>query len=269
MTPSTAPPLAVELRPLAWDTDFFGARMGVIARRDQQEGGATAANLEEDLAETVARAGAEGYAHVIFRAGAEDNAAIWAAQRAGMRLVDVGVDSTVDLARVDAPAPAAGAELRAVAVGLRPAGPGDLPALQDLGAGSFTLSRVSADPFFTPQQVQAFHRQWVANLVGGLAAAVLVREVEGRVAGFVSCSRSGDEGRIPLIATDAAFRRRGVGQSLVAGALRWFAQDGARLALVKTQAHNYPALALYQQAGFRITRTELTFSAAPGGLSRP
>jgi ribosomal protein S18 acetylase RimI-like enzyme len=262
MTPSTAPPLAVEVRPLAWDTDFFGARMGVISRR---EGSASAGHLERDLAEAVAQAGAEGYAHVIFRTGAEDSAAIWAAQRAGMRLVDVGVDSAIDLHRIDLPAlptPAAGADLRAVRED-------DLPTLQDLAAGSFTLSRFSADPFFTPQQVRDFHRQWVANLVGGLAAAVLVREVEGRIAGFVSCSRAGEEGRIPLIATDAAFRRRGVGQSLVAGALRWFVRDGARLALVKTQAHNYPALALYQQVGFRITKTELTFSAAPRGLGRP
>jgi ribosomal protein S18 acetylase RimI-like enzyme len=71
---------------------------------------------------------------------------------------------------------------------------------------------------------------------------------------------SGDEGRIPLIATQAGYRRRGVGQGLVSAALRWFAEAGARVAHVKTQSVNYPALALYHRAGFAVNKSELTFS---------
>jgi hypothetical protein len=40
-------------------------------------------------------------------------------------------------------------------------------------------------------------------------------------------------------------------------------------ARVKTQAHNYQALALYHRAGFAVSQTELTFSTAPSPLIRP
>jgi mycothiol synthase len=87
-----------------------------------------------------------------------------------------------------------------------------------------------------------------------------VAERGGEVIGFVSCALSGDEGRIPLIACGEGQRGRGLGRALVASALRWFAANGARVAHVKTQAVNYPALALYHRSGFNVSKTELTFS---------
>jgi ribosomal protein S18 acetylase RimI-like enzyme len=260
---STPPrPRLVAVRLLDWDTAFFSARMGVIDRDHSAvvAGSAPdrehlAAELARDLADLLVDARAEGFAHLIFRAPADDLAAAWAAERAGLRLVDVGIDSAIPLGR----ATAALSEPD-TAVTIRPAHSADVAALQELAAEAFVLSRFSADPFFSPVQVKAFHRQWVANLCAGLAQAVLVCEVDRAVAGFVSCALRGDEGRIPLIATDSRHRRRGAGGALVAAALRWFADAGARIVYVKTQAHNYPALALYGRAGFTAANTELTFS---------
>ncbi|MGH2350965.1 MAG: GNAT family N-acetyltransferase [Chloroflexota bacterium] len=268
---TASPPSAARwtaLRRLDWDTAFFGATMGAIVRVGEPDAASPqeqAEALERDLATALADARAGGYAHVIFRASADDLPAVWAAEDAGLRLVDVGVDSTIRLDRTAVPQPAGGSAPLAI----RAATDNDVPALRDLAGSAFVLSRFSADPFFSPEQVMAFHRQWVANLCQGLADAVLVCEVEGRLAGFVSCARTGDEGRIPLIATDARFRRRGIGRTLVDAALLWFATAGAGVAHVKTQAHNYPALALYHRAGFTVSKTELTFSAALGAATRP
>jgi hypothetical protein len=44
--------------------------------------------------------------------------------------------------------------------------------------------------------------------------------------------------------------------------LRWFLDNGCRVAHVKTQSHNYAALALYHRSGFNVSKTELTFSIA-------
>lgn len=247
------------LRRLDWDTEFFGALMGVLALTDAWPTAgdpvARAAALAEEVRVAVAEAAGAGYAHLILRVPAEDLAATWGAAQAGLRLVDIGVDSTFRFER--------GPGLAAREPAVRPARAADLPALQAIAADSFVFSRFVADPFFSPEQVRAFHRQWITNLCAGLADVVLVFEAEGEVGGFVSCALAGDEGRIPLIATHARLRRAGVGRALVTAALHWFAASGARAVHVKTQAQNYPALALYHRLGFTISQTELTFSVMP------
>jgi dTDP-4-amino-4,6-dideoxy-D-galactose acyltransferase len=170
-------------------------------------------------------------------------------------LVDVGIDSTFRFGKV--PLPTSVASLT-----IRKARDEDVPALRELAADAFVLSRFATDPFFSDESVSAFYRQWVTNLYDGLAQAVLVCEVEGESVGFVSCAMTEDEGRIPLIATRASARGRGIGRGLVSEALRWFESAGASMAHVKTQSANYAALALYHRAGFTISRTELTFSTA-------
>ncbi|HEY3062091.1 MAG TPA: GNAT family N-acetyltransferase, partial [Chloroflexota bacterium] len=132
--------------------------------------------------------------------------------------------------------------------------------LQDLAATAFVRSRFVTDPFFDAEANVKLHREWVKNLFGGLAQAIFVCEINGQPAGFVSNSVTAKEARIPLIATNAAFRRQGVGRALVAKALSWSAEQQVPYAHVKTQAHNYPALALYHRAGYVVSKTELTFS---------
>lgn len=249
----------VVLRRLDWDTEFFGVPMGVLVPTEAWSVGdaplARAAALAAHLRAALAEAARAGYAHVIFRVPAEDLAAAWGATQAGLRLVDIGVDSTFLLER----APALPAPHPAV----RSARPDDLPALQAIAADSFVYSRFAADPFFTAEQVRAFHRQWITNLCAGLADTVLVSEAAGEAVGFVSCACADGEGRIPLIATHARLRRAGVGRALVTAALHWFAGAGVRAVHVKTQAQNYPALALYHRLGFTVSKTDLTFSVMP------
>ncbi len=247
---------ALELRLLAWDTAFFGAKLGVLkhvgaaARRE----GSRDDSLERDLRLALRHAREDGYAHVIFRISSAELRSAWAAQRAGMLLVDVALDSTFSFDQV-VPANPLGATLR-------PARGEDVESLCVLAESAFSLSRFAADPFFRAHQVRAFYREWVANLCAGDADVVLVAEDGDAPGGFVSCTMTDGEGRIPLIATRADRRRRGVGRALVQAALRWFAGERARLAHVKTQAANYPALALYQSSGFTVSSAELTYSIA-------
>lgn len=248
-----------ELRPLAWDTDFFGATMGAIALVGEGSNAPPAEQAERlrgDLSALLEQARALGYAHLIFRAPADDTSSIWAAEGAGLRLVDVGIDSTFVCERTALP--------QSPPAVIRPVREDDLPALRELAAVAFVFSRFATDPFFTAEQVADFHREWITNLCRGLAQAVLVCEAEGGPAGFVSCAMTHDEGRIPLIATDGSHRYAGLGRALVGAALHWFVAAGARVVHVKTQAHNYPALGLYHRSGFVVSKAELTFSVALG-----
>jgi ribosomal protein S18 acetylase RimI-like enzyme len=244
---ATDMPRVLEVHSLDFDTRLFGAKLGTLVRAGDTPPAAA------ELGAALAAARDDGYAHLIFRTGAEDAAAIWAAEAAGMRLVDIGVDSTFDLRRTPLPS-------QPERPLVREARPEDLAPLQDLAAVAFIRSRFVVDPFFSAEANELLHRTWVKNLFGGLAQAIFVAEIDGQVAGFVSNSLHGDETRIPLIATNAQFRRAGIGRALIARALNWSAEQGAAHAHVKTQAHNYPALALYHRAGYVISKTELTFS---------
>jgi ribosomal protein S18 acetylase RimI-like enzyme len=249
-------PRPVELRRLEWDSEFFGTRMGEIVVQKPIRANLAQTfsdELAEDLAKALAVARAEEYSHVILRAEAGDFEPVWAAEHVGMRLVDIGVDSSFRLAE--------GAIAAADALAVRGATEGETAAIADLAAEAFIYSRFHADPFFSSEQVIAFHRQWATNLCLGLAHAVLIAELGGEIAGFVTCAISGDQGRIPLLTTKEGYRQRGVGSGLVLAALQWFRSQGAKLVNVKTQAHNYPALHLYHRVGFLPARTDLTYSA--------
>jgi dTDP-4-amino-4,6-dideoxy-D-galactose acyltransferase len=248
----------VEVRPLEWETNFFGERMGalvLLGERGRDSLLARSDALALDLRAALREAELDGYRHLSLRVPAEDIPAIWAAERAGLRLMDVGVDLSIKLDRIRVPA----AGSHPVRIGV----PADASAMQAMTVGAFGLTRFAIDPFFSEAQVDNFYKTWAANLFGGMADVVLVVEIEARPAGFIGCKLAADgtrEGRISLIATAAEFQRRGVARELIASALAWFTDAGCRVASVKTQAANYPAVALYERAGFTVSRSELTFT---------
>lgn len=243
----------LELRPLDWDSTFFGARMGAIVLARQS----STASLVSELRGLLLDARAARYRHLIFRVSVGDEVAIHAAEYAGLRLVDVALDSIVSFRRLPLPARTWDARIRRACAE-------DLPSLRELASTAFVLSRFATDPFFTPEQASNLHREWITNLFYGLAQIVLVYEVEDAVRGFVSCALERIEGRIPLIAVAADQRGRGAGRALIATSLQWFAAAGADSVRVKTQANNYPALALYHRSGFTVERAELTYTVTLG-----
>jgi len=260
--PESSP--SADLHLLEWDTNFFGAAMGEIRLAHVDASGRSSVGAESlhiELQALLAQAAAEGYRHLIFRIPADRHAVIWAAERAGFRLVDVGLDSTFSFPSASIPEPPPMLPVRA-------ARPDDLPRLKEISGDAFAQSRFTADPFFSDEQTRAFYERWIANLAGGLAQAVLVCDLAGEVAGFVSCALKAEEGRIPLIATAATRRHHGIGRGLVSAALQWFAGAGAQVVRVKTQASNYAALALYHRAGFTVSSAELTFSITPASMAR-
>ena len=96
-------------------------------------------------------------------------------------------------------------------------------------------------------------------------AAILVAEAEGRVVGMctmqltISTARGGLSAGIEDVVVDQAWRGRGIGRALLAGAETWARERGAvRLALLADET-NLPALDFYDRLGF--TRTRLVWLA--------
>ncbi len=70
------------------------------------------------------------------------------------------------------------------------------------------------------------------------------------ISGYAVTGRAADRGYLQRLAVDPSHHREGIGQALVADALRWLSRRGARVAMVNTQERNAGALALYRACGF-------------------
>ena len=138
----------------------------------------------------------------------------------------------------------------------------DLPEVLEIGRTAFIFDRFHADPALSPEVANNVNESWTRNCCLGIAAdAVVVAEVEGRIASYVACGadRQALNGTIVLVATGEWARGRGAAHRASLAALHWFASRGMKSVEVGTQLRNIPAARLYENLGFRMTRTSLTF----------
>lgn len=268
---------------LAWDSAFFGRRIARLhgGRLDP-----------EAWAEAHAWSREQAIDCLYFLADPVDPITAPLAEQAGFRLVDLRV--TLDGEPGPAPAVPAGGTPRLVAprggrraraapaappARIRPAETGDVPALRRIAAVSHRDSRFYYDPHFERARCDELYATWIEKSCQGEAAAVLVAEVEGRAAGYITCllepaagSAAGLCGRIGLFAVAAAAQGRGVGSLLIDEALAWLAARGAGRVSVVTQGRNQRAQRIYQKSGLLTRSVELWYhrwflaspAAAPG-----
>ena len=228
------------IEPLAWDSEFFGKKIGALTRVW------TAPSVATDLA----AARAEGYDYLVSRPPVEDAAAIRTLEAAGFYLTDLGVTWASDVRRyLDAANGAAAASARH-------ATEADIPWLQKSASNLFPLSRFYHDPFYSKSDADRLHEAWLANSVRGKAAdAVLLVPSSG----FVTCKLAKDgAGEIVLIGVVDGARRRGAGRALMTAALEWFRSKGVAIVRVKTQVKNLQAMNFYRRLGFDLHSTDMT-----------
>src|SRR5438093_6293378 len=131
-SPSAAPVRRIEVRPLRWETDFFEERMGGLVLTEERGNGPLnkqSDTLSDALRSALREAELEGFRHLTLRVRAEDLPAIWAAERCGLRLMDVAVDLKFGLAST--PLPPRGDRL------VRLGRPDDGPAMRAMTVGAF------------------------------------------------------------------------------------------------------------------------------------
>jgi hypothetical protein len=79
---------------------------------------------------------------------------------------------------------------------------------------------------------------WIDKSCRGWADQVFVIDVDGEVAGYLTCHVHDGAGQIGLVAVAPASRGRGAGSALVARGRRWFADQGVGRVSVVTQARS-------------------------------
>jgi hypothetical protein len=183
---------ALAFGPEKFDSDVFGLQVGrILAVR------AGAPQRHQALLDAlIPRVRTLGYAQVLRRVPATGLDEIWALERSGFELMDIGLTFGRTLDRpITAPTypdlvvrPSTDADLEQMVV-----------AMLELPWGS----RYEADPHYSVAQVRELRTRWLWNSHRGRAAAFLIGAIDGQPAGYVTCllDERSRHGEIELVGT--------------------------------------------------------------------
>ncbi len=144
----------------------------------------------------------------------------------------------------------------------------DIPVLQKI-APTFIYSRFFRDQLVGEEAATKMHEEWIKNSVlKKVADQVFVAEVDGQVIGFVTVEIDHDSeqyldlkmGHIPLIGVAREYRGQHIAQVLTRYVMNnYFKEENVAVVRIETQLINVPATRTYEQLGFRMVDSALTF----------
>lgn len=137
----------------------------------------------------------------------------------------------------------------------------DLETLLPIAGKSFTQSRFFVDRRFGSAKASLMYQVWLENsLLADCAALVVVAEMAGRAAGFVTghLQKTG-EANIGLVGLADSARGMGCARGMLGFAADWLSGRGIEHLNVVTQGRNIAAQRLYQRCGMRTQSVELWF----------
>jgi dTDP-4-amino-4,6-dideoxy-D-galactose acyltransferase len=155
---------------------------------------------------------------------------------------------------------------------LRVATPSDSSELLEIAKSAYSSSRYFFDRNFEEGKCQEFYVEWVnKSILGNLDDYVLLREIDGVIAGYVTVKVSRNFGAIGLIGVREDFRENGIGTSLLQGLEVFLSRLDVPLIRVVTQGRNIAAQNLYSRCGYSVVKSEYWFHRwnSESRLARP
>lgn len=232
----------------SFDSDAFGRRIARIVDLSARQ----PAGYGRLLIEVNSRAREAGFSQLLRRTPIGSMDEVWALERGGFQLLDVGVTFSRR--------PEHQIETRPEPPHICVADREDMEEIVSTMAPLPWGSRYEADPEYHPTQIQALRAQWLWNSFDGRADRVFVAKVDGVVVGYATCvldteTRAGD---IELVGTFPQYRGRGIATHLVGHIVSWLSARVVSVT-VRTQASNVIACGVYERAGFVLASCDLTF----------
>lgn len=225
----------MEIKPLDWDTSFFGFRVGFFDYDNSS-------NI--NFTEVFLTARAQGY-KLVYSFGNE-SLGNQVSQFDSWEIVDVGSKVTFTK-RIKV-------ENRAydtVVIYCQNYPPEQFVELS-IQAGIY--SRFKTDSNFEPGKFQELYEIWLLkSLTNEIADKTFLSVLNGKVAGFLTTTLKDNRAELSLMAVDSNFRRMGVASSLINTAEEYYAKQGFEEMNVVTQGSNMEAISLYKAFGYSLS----------------
>jgi dTDP-4-amino-4,6-dideoxy-D-galactose acyltransferase len=221
---------------LPWDSSFFGRTIGRL------DGDRLNLNEREELLQWCHEKRVDC---LYFLANPEDPETVETAEQLGFGLKDLRLTMTCPVTPRPDWVPTS------TEISLRAHQTSDVDRLAAIARDAHTDSRFFFDRRFDRELAGRLYETWIRNACSGAADSVIVAELNGAVAGYLSCHLRGEAGDLGLMGVADGFRGRGIARSMLAEAIRWYNANGATEVTVVTQGRNVPAQRSYQQSGFR------------------
>jgi dTDP-4-amino-4,6-dideoxy-D-galactose acyltransferase len=258
----------VGLRPLKWDSEIYGVKIGSI--------GITGLSPEvdddqkNDICSSLVQAAKEyaisnKFDLLICRIPLTELVWIQTLEKFGFFTADVQCPLIyANMQSISLPT------RTKVETVIREARPQDFADISSFGKTAFGKSHLYTDSKLPTDLSDKLHEEWLKNdILKNRAKFTLVAELNGKIIGFISTLWDEVQqkifgfghGHIDLMAVHWNWQGYGVGRLLLSRALERLSQEGASRVTVSTQATNLNAIRLYQQAGFTLSGFEITLHA--------
>lgn len=218
------------IEPLAWDSAFFGLRVG---------------RLRPGAADSTDVATLTGFDCVYVELDAADPDALRRWKARGARLVDTRVELVAAVTHDSRPA--------TVVEAVPSWSPQDREAAAALAVELSRWSRFGQDPAFASRAADLY-RCWIDAAFAGTHGTLACRDA-GEIVALLTHRLDGSTAWIELLVVREDARGRGFGSALVSEHLRRAAASGAHWARVRTQQRNAGAVRTYERAGFTVAAT--------------
>lgn len=197
---------------------------------------------------------AEQIKYLFARCPATDLPAAQAMEQNGFLLMDTLLYYSRNLA---SPIPAADIQVRPVVVD-------EADTIARLATEAFRGygGHYHADPRFDKAKCDEVYTSWAHRscVSRQVAAEVLVAEQESQIVGFITLKLNNpQEGEVPLYGVSPSVQGRGIGRSLMIGALNWCAAQNAERMLISTQVTNLSSQKVWIRLGFEPSHSYYTF----------
>ncbi len=94
-----------------------------------------------------------------------------------------------------------------------------------------------------------------------MADQTFVAEIDGKIAGFLTCVRGSETvyGKVSLNAVDRSFRKQGIYRQMIDAALAWFLREKSPLVSVRTSIFSHAVQRAWIRLGAVPSDVEHTF----------